>query len=186
MSREGDTGLLQRQELFLDDLHRGWRDAWLLKLTDVRSQPAAHHIHRHRCLELAVTDEDDDGVEQFMGNIEEVSQAAGVTVVLPKRVLEMELLPVDALTPLLISFSSKDPTHHVFGLDDEHAVHGHHHMIDLGGAVARGDDDVVDAPVALLVEEEPHPQPQNHFSDPPFERHDPCMSTMYSSSRPTS
>ena len=154
------------------DFHgRGAEDGFI-KPPEEHSQPSLKHILWHRCLELAVADENDNRVNPCMIHIQKFGQAFRVSVILMKRVLKVIFPAVNHLAPLIITLISEDPAGVGFRLDDDDPVNGNQNMINLGRAVLRGDDNVVNAPVNILVEMNPHPEYKSLFADPSFERPD--------------
>lgn len=67
---------------------------------------------------------------------------------------KLEALAVELLGPLGLAFAAKDPARHVLGFDDEDAVAGDQHVVDLDSAIGRGQRDVVNS--AVLLRREPH------------------------------
>lgn len=89
---------------------------------------------------------------------QEISKTLCMAVILPQRILEVVLISEQDLCPVRIGFVSEDPTTHVFRFYNEDAEAGDNNMIDLRGAVACGEDDVVDGPVNVVIQEHPHAQ----------------------------
>ena len=89
-----------------------------------------------------------------------------MAVVLVERVLEGLFGAVEALGPLRSVGSAEDPASDVFRFNDEDAVAGDEEVIDLGGAIVGGNDDVVKAPVDGGPEKEPKAETHLHLADP--------------------
>lgn len=79
-------------------------------------------------------------------------QGFEVLVVLPQRVLELEAAPGEALRPLRLALTAKDPAAHILGFQDEDAIGREEDVIDLRGAVGRVQGDVMQAAVGALIE----------------------------------
>ncbi len=90
-------------------------------------------------------------------------------VVLVKRVLKLLGVTIDLLGPLTLFGIAKDPAFHVLGFHHEHAISGDDDVIDLGGAVFRGQGDVFDQVVAVFIEEQASGDVNNELSQMAFE-----------------
>lgn len=108
-------------------------------LEDMVSQAGANHIVRKRSLERACAHEVHNRMEARLGQIERQSQGIHVQFVLEQWILELGLESTfQALGPAGVAFRAEDPTTVILGFNDEDAVNGDHHMIELRGAIAVG------------------------------------------------
>lgn len=96
-------------------------------------------------------------------------EAAEMPIVLLERVLEAMGRSGKLLRPLAVLLVAIDPAIHVLGFDDEEAVSRDDQVVDLGGAVGSGDDDVVELAVGSGREPEPQAQPRADFAKPTSE-----------------
>ncbi len=76
-----------------------------------------------------------------------------MAIVLVKRILKFVFLSENALRPVRVSFITKNPTIHVFRLNDEHPISGHDDMVNLCGSIRRWYGDVVDIHIDLGIKE---------------------------------
>lgn len=90
-------------------------------------------------------------------------------VVLSERVLEGIFALAEGLSPFGVVRVSEDPTAHVFGFDDEDAVSRNNDVVDLRGAVCRGQGDVVELAVSFRVELVGEGLSDTEFAKPSFE-----------------
>jgi hypothetical protein len=91
----------------------------LRETLDVGSQPRRQDVRGHRCLEPAVSDEEDNRVKEGMLQFQELGKAPGVPIILSQRILESILGAEQNLCPPLVSFATENPAFHVLGLDDK-------------------------------------------------------------------
>lgn len=91
-----------------------------------------------------------------------------VLVVLPQRILKLESAPVELLRPLRLAFAAKDPAAHVLRFHYEDAVARQEDMIDLGGAVRRRQDDIVQAAIGLPIELQVGKKADQQFAQVPL------------------
>ena len=140
-------------------LHLGLRQHGLAERLDVAHVAAADgDVVGHFGLEYGAAGEGHQRMDGIWRYVEQAFQRFHVLVVLAQRVLELEALAVELLGPLGLAFVAEDPTRHVLGLDDEDAVAGDQHVVDLRGAVGRRQRNVVNSPV--LLRRQPHPGDQ--------------------------
>ena len=86
-----------------------------------------------------------------------------------QRVLEFLGVTIDLLGPLALFGVAKDPAFHVLGFHHEHAISGDDDVVDLGGAVFRGQGDVLDQVVAGFIEKEFGGKVNHRFASLAFE-----------------
>ncbi len=58
------------------------------------------------------------------------------------------------LGPLALFGAAEDPAFHVLGFHHEHPIRGDDDVVDLGGAVFRGQGDVLDQMVMIFIKEQ--------------------------------
>lgn len=63
-------------------------------------------------------------------------------------------MSIDLLSPLALFCIAKDPAFHVLSLHHKYAVPANNDVVDLGGAVFRGQGDVFDQVVTGFIEKE--------------------------------
>lgn len=82
---------------------------------------------------------------------QEISETFRVAVILSHGVLKAALFPKYHLRPVRVGLASKYPTAHVFRFNDEYSKARDQNVIDLRGAIAIRQDDVVNGPVHFSV-----------------------------------
>lgn len=128
----------------------------ILERFDVSDKPGAlGHIRGHRRLEGAVADKGDDGVDGARGGMERSFEGLDVFGVLPQGVLEGKGFFEHGARPPGVVFRTVDPAFPVFGFQDKDAEGGQDDVVYLGGAVVRGQGDIVHGAVGLLGEPQP-------------------------------
>ena len=162
----------------------GLRKEHLRLALDVACVSPIHDIGRHRGLELTLSPEHDDRIELALLNPQEIGQGSGVPVVLMQRVLELELLAEEVLSPLRTLLVSVDPAVDILCLDDEYSVTRDDDVVDLGRPVRNGDCDIVDVDVRVGIKKELLCQGALNLTKPPldcrFHRHFGQISTIVS------
>ena len=140
------------------------REPHLVPVADVvRQFPQGQDIARQAGLQLGRAGEHHHRVDFVRTDPGHRLEELQVLVVLAQRVLEPGAEGEDLLGPGPVPLAAEDPAAEVFRLEDKDPVHRHHHVVDLGGVVVSGEQQVVDHLVAALVE----PAPQQ-ATDPPF------------------
>lgn len=90
-------------------------------------------------------------------------------VVLMQRALDFRGVPRGFLYPILMIRLAEDPNLRALSFNHKHAVPGEDNVVDLGGAVFRGQGDVLDQVVVVFVEEQASRGVNNEFAQMAFE-----------------
>ena len=135
-------------------------------MTDKASR---QHIRRKRGLQFAITNEEHYRTKLLRVELEVLSQALSVAEILPQRILKRKFLSEMGHRPLRRVFVAKNPTAIVLSFDNEDAVAGHEHMIDLRGAIARRHNHVMESMIDLLIQMVPQSKLGDLFAQPAFE-----------------
>jgi hypothetical protein len=151
-------------------LQRGRTDARLLMVENPRGEALFENVWRHRCLELRMADEEDDGQKRLSRQAKADGEGANVEIVLVERILEGALAAVDLLCPPGLPLRTENPATVVLGLDDEDPERGDDHVVDLGGAMSIGTRqiEVVEGVVKVGVQSR-QGSCDHCFSQPAFE-----------------
>ena len=151
-------------------LQRGRTDARLLMIENPRGEALFENIGRHRCLELRMADEKDDGKKRLSWQAKADGEGANVEIVLVERILEGALAAVDLLCPLGLALRTENPATVVLGLDDEDPERGGDHVVDLGGAMSIGTRQIEVVEGVVKVGVQAGQSSCDHgFSEPTFE-----------------
>lgn len=141
---------------FQQRLDFGFREHACPERFYVSNKPGASgHIRGHRRLEGAVADKGDDGVDGARGGMERSFEGLDVFGVLPQGVLEGKGFFEHGARPPGVVFRTVDPAFPVFGFQDKDAEGGQDDVVYLGGAVVRGQGDIVHGAVGLFWEPQP-------------------------------
>jgi len=135
---------------------------------DVVSKPSRQHVCGKVGFQFALADKKDDGVKTGFREVEKFFERLRVPVILVKRVLELEFLPVDGLRPFWGAFVAEDPTAHVFRFNHENPENRNENMVNLRCPALGSENQIVDSPINLAVEPQPHPELSSFFSNPAF------------------
>lgn len=114
-----------------DPLHLSLGEEHLPLALDVSNVAARQDVWRQLGPQTAITLKYDDGMHAFGRDSGQVRERPDVTFVLMQGILKLELVSSVCLCPKGMGVTPEYPSAHVFGLDDEHAVAGDDHMIDL-------------------------------------------------------
>ena len=166
------TGTFQHGliDLEQDTLNLVYRQQGIVPAQDISGQSAnADDIVRHVRLELGVSGEHDHGKELVLSDLEQGFKFLDVFVVLPERVLEGIFALAEGLRPLGMVRVSEDPSAHILSFDDEDAIFRNDDVVDLRGAVCRGEGDVVELAVPFRVELVGEGLSDTEFAKPSFE-----------------
>lgn len=151
-------------------MHFAFRQQGRAFSKDISGKAAnAEDVVWHVRLELGFSGENDHGKELVLSDLEKGFKFLDVFVVLPERVLEGVLAFAESLGPFGLVRVSEDPAAHIFGFDDEDTVFRNDDVVDLRGAVCRGEDDVVELAVSFRVELVGEGLSDAEFAMPSFE-----------------
>jgi hypothetical protein len=78
------------------------------------------------------------------------------------------LLSRKYLRPVRVPLAAENPAAHVLRLNYKDSEGRHEDVIDLRRAVCSRNDDAVNAPVGILIQEHPHSERCHSLADPPF------------------
>ena len=137
---------------------------------DISDIAISHDIGRHLSFEFTFAPEHHHRNELFWGDPKEFLEHLDVPVILVHWVLEAEFFPEQALCPLSTFGIPENPPIHVLRFNDEDPEFGNDDMIDLGGAIAGLDRDIVETDVCLFVEQQLLGEGTGSFADPTFDK----------------